>query len=82
MKEKALAQQINEAINDFGFDFDLFAKEVMTWHPTLQQRLAKLMKCTFLAFAEKKHYDERNENAIFLAHRIKHMLELYNLNTK
>lgn len=75
MNEKELAKIVESTINDYSFNPREFAANVMSFHPTLQQTFARLMKETFLAFAEKSYFDARNKNTVQLAKEIKPILE-------
>lgn len=43
-KEYRLAMQVENALNDYGFDYAVFAASIPLMHPTLQQNLYKLLK--------------------------------------
>ena len=75
MNEKELAKIVESTINDYSFNPREFAANVMSFHPTLQQTFARLMKETFLAFAEKSHFDLRNAKTVTLAKELKPILE-------
>ena len=61
MKEYRLAMQVEDALNDYGFDYAAFAASIPLMHPTLQQNLYKLLKeCLVVMADDKRRYDDRN----------------------
>ena len=52
-KEYRLAMQVENALNDYGFDYAVFAASIPLMHPTLQQNLYKLLKECLVVMAEK-----------------------------
>lgn len=60
-KEYRLAMQVENALNDYGFDYATFAASIPQMHPTLQQKLYKLLKeCLVVIADDKRRYDDRN----------------------
>ena len=60
-KEYRLAMQVENALNDYGFDYAVFAASIPLMHPTLQQNLYKLLKeCLVVMADDKRRYDDRN----------------------
>ena len=60
-KEYRLAMQVENALNDYGFDYSVFAASIPLMHPTLQQNLYKLLKeCLVVMADDKRLYDDRN----------------------
>lgn len=60
-KEFGLAMQMEDALNDFGFDNEAFAASIPYMHPTLQQKFYKLLReCLAVMADESRHYDDRN----------------------
>lgn len=61
MKEYRLAMQVEDALNDYGFDHAAFAASIPLMHPTLQQNLYKLLKeCLVVMADDKRRYGDRN----------------------
>ena len=59
-KEYRLAMQVENALNDYGFDYAVFAASIPLMHPTLQQNLYKLLKeCLVVMADDKRRYDEK-----------------------
>ena len=53
--------QVENALNDYGFDYSVFAASIPLMHPTLQQNLYKLLKeCLVVMADDKRLYDDRN----------------------
>lgn len=60
-KEYRLAMQVENALNNYGFDYAAFAASIPLMHPTLQQNLYKLLKeCLVVMADDERHYDDRN----------------------
>lgn len=62
-KEEVLAKMIERSVNDYGFNYEEFAQQIRTMHPTLQQNFFRLIKESILFMAdEKSHFiDPRNQ---------------------
>lgn len=60
-EEYRLAMQVENALNNYGFDYQAFAASIPYMHPTLQQNLYKLLKeCLVVMADDKRRYDDRN----------------------
>ena len=59
---KAGTKQLEEALNDYGFDYKKFTESIRFMHPTLQQNLFRLIKETIIWMADEKnrYIDLRN----------------------
>ena len=75
-KEYKLAKHIEDVINTFSFNEQVFAESVRYFHPTLQQSFVRIMKTTLLAMAQKNWYaDGRNKASKELALQLQPALE-------
>ena len=64
-REYKAAKQLEEALNDYGFDYRKFTESIRFMHPTLQQNLFRLIKETILWMADEKnrYIDLRNRES-------------------
>lgn len=70
------ACELEDAVNDFGFNYEAFAEYVVTnYHRTLQQSTMRLIMHIIKAFAKVKYTDARNEDAVLLAKKLDETLE-------
>ena len=65
-REYKAAKQLEEALNDYGFDYKKFTEAIRFMHPTLQQNLFRLIKETILWMADEKnrYIDLRNQASL------------------
>ena len=73
-----VAREILNLVNDFGFDRNGFAEEVMKSHRTLQQSVFELFLLMVKQWAEKAEngsYDLRNEYTCQTSKKIMDLLE-------
>lgn len=60
-EEYRLAKQVENALNNYNFDGEVFAASVPFMHPTLQQSFYRLLKnCLKVMADENRRYDDRN----------------------
>lgn len=61
-REFRAAKQLEEALNDYGFDYKKFTEAIPHMHPTLQQNLYRLIRECILFMADKnnRYIDLRN----------------------
>ena len=64
-REYKAAKQLEEALNDYGFDYKKVEQSIFM-HPTLQQNLFRLIKETILWMADEKnrYIDLRNRASL------------------
>ena len=59
--EYLLAKEMESAVNSCNFDYKVFAEQIKTFHPTLQQNFYKLLReCLKVMADESRFYDDRN----------------------
>ena len=65
-REYQAAKQLEEALNDYGFNCKKFAEAIPHMHPTLQQSLYRLIRecILFMADESKRHIDLRNRASL------------------
>ena len=65
-REYKAAKQLEEALNDYGFNCKKFAEAIPHMHPTLQQSLYRLIRecILFMADESKRHIDLRNRASL------------------
>ena len=61
-REYKAAINLEDALNDMCFDYEMFVESIRFMHPTLQQKLFRLIKETILYMADenKRYIDARN----------------------
>jgi len=59
-REYVAAKELEHAMNSFGWQPDMFAKAVLTYHRTLQQELFRTLVATIRAIADDEWVDDRN----------------------
>ena len=65
-REYQAAKQLEEALNDFGFNYKKFAEAIRYMHPTLQQNFYRLIKeCILFMADEKNRYIDLRNRASF-----------------
>ncbi len=82
-KERAreAARNLASAVNEMGFDVDVFADELLRQHRTLQQTAFGAFLATVQAWAAlpASHFDARNEFTVERSRMIVEALGQYNL---
>ena len=65
-REWKAAKQLEEALNDYSFDYKKFTEAIPHMHPTLQQNLYRLIRecILFMADESKRHIDLRNRASL------------------
>lgn len=65
-REFKAAKQLEEALNDYGFDYKKFTEAIRFMHPTLQQNLYRLIRECILFMADEKnrYIDLRNRASL------------------
>lgn len=65
-REFKAAKQLEEALNDYGFDYKKFTEAIPHMHPTLQQNLYRLIRECILFMADKnnRYIDLRNRASL------------------
>ena len=65
-REYQAAKQLEEALNDYGFDYRKFTEAIRFMHPTLQQNLYRLIReCVlFMADEKRRFIDLRNRASL------------------
>ncbi len=70
------ARELEDAVNDYGFNYKAFAEYVVTkYHRTLQQSTMRLVMAIIKAFADVKYTDARNEESVRIAKLLNDVLE-------
>ena len=64
-REYQAAKQLEEALNDCGFDYKKFAEAIRYMHPTLQQNFYRLIKECILFMADENRYIDLRNRASF-----------------
>lgn len=63
-EEYRLAKQVENALNNYNFDGEVFAASIPFMHPTLQQSFYRLLKkCLKVMADDKRRYDDRNRSS-------------------
>ena len=75
---EALAHEVLDFVNCFGFDADTFARTIAHGHKTLQQSTMRLFMRTILEMAEVMP-DDRNAQTVELAKKIREIADGYSL---
>ena len=65
-REYQAAKQLEEALNDYGFNCRKFAEAIPHMHPTLQQSLYRLIRecILFMADENNRYIDLRNRASL------------------
>lgn len=74
-KNKEMAQQITQYVNNLSFNPDEFVDEMSKQHRTLQQRYTLLCVAWLKKLADTEYYDGRNEASVKFAKSIKKELD-------
>lgn len=77
-KAEAVANDILDFVNTFGFDADTFAETICRGHKTLQQSTMRLFITTIRKMAEVRP-DARNEATVELAKKITKIADMHSL---
>lgn len=77
-KAEALANDILDFVNVFGFDAETFAETICQGHKTLQQSTMRLFVMTIRKMAEVRP-DERNRATVELAKKITEITDEHSL---
>ncbi len=80
-RARAAARHLANAVNEMGFDVDVFADELLRQHRTLQQSAfgALLAAVARWAALPASHFDARNEFTVEQSRKIVEALGQYNL---
>ena len=80
-RARETARNLASAVNEMGFDVDVFAGELLRQHRTLQQTAFGAFLATVKAWAAlaPSHYDARNEFTVEQSRKIIEALGQYNL---
>ena len=80
-RARAAARNLTQAVNEMGFDVDVFADELLRQHRTLQQTSfgAFLAGVGRWAALPPSHFDPRNEFTVEQSRKIVEALGQYNL---
>ena len=74
-KDKEMAQQITQYVNNLSFSPDEFVNEMSRQHRTLQQRYTLLCVAWLKKLANTEYYDDRNKASVEFAKSIKKELD-------
>ncbi len=80
-RARETARNLATAVNEMGFDVDVFAEELLRQHRTLQQNAFWAFLAAVKAWAElsENRYDARNEFTVEQSRKIVEALGQYNL---
>jgi predicted pyridoxine 5'-phosphate oxidase superfamily flavin-nucleotide-binding protein len=80
-RARETARNLANAVNEMGFDVDVFADELLRQHRTLQQSAFGAFLATVKAWAAlaPSHFDARNEFTVDQSRKIVEALGKYNL---
>lgn len=80
-RARKAARNLANAVNEMGFDVDVFADELLRQHRTLQQTAFGAFLATVKAWAglDANHCDLRNEFTVEQSRKIVEALGQYNL---
>ena len=80
-RAREAARNLASAVNEMGFDVDVFADELLRQHRTLQQTAFGAFLATVKAWAAlpASHFDARNEFTVDQSRKIVTMLGEFNL---
>ena len=79
-KEYKQAMELENILNSMSFDSKKFAESIKYFHPTLQQKLFRLIRDIINVQAdENRIYDDRNQASHNLAMELKKISEKYPL---
>ena len=80
-RAREAARNLASAVNEMGFDVDVFADELLRQHRTLQQTAFGAFLSTVKAWAalSPSHFDLRNEFTMEQSRKIVEALGQYNL---
>ncbi len=80
-RAREAARHLANAVNEMGFDVDVFADELLRQHRTLQQTAFGASLATVKAWAglESNRFDARNEFTVEQSRKIVGALGQYNL---
>ena len=73
--EFKLAEEVANAVNSMAFNDVVFADAMCEQHRTLQQNAFRAFCVWVSVLADSKYYDERNEQAVMLARKLKTVLD-------
>ena len=80
-RAREAARNLASAVNEMGFDVDVFADELLRQHRTLQQNALGAFLATVKAWSAlaPSHYDARNEFTVEQSRKIVEALGEFNL---
>ncbi len=80
-RAREAARNLAQAVNEMGFDVDVFTDELLRQHRTLQQTAFGAFLATVKAWAAlaPSHFDARNEFTVEQSREIVEALGQYNL---
>ncbi len=80
-RAREAARNLADAVNEMGFDVDVFADELLRQHRTLQQNAFGAFLAAIKAWAglPANHFDLRNEFTVEHSREIVELLGEYNL---
>lgn len=79
-KEYKQAMDLENALNNMSFDSKKFAESIKYFHPTLQQKLFRLIRDIIEVQAdEKRYFDDRNKASHNLAKELKKITDTFSL---